>query len=134
MSPVFADTASFIALLNPLDQYHTRAVELAQQPPGPMVTTAWVLVEEGDAFSQPSNRMKHTRLLALLESTPGVEVIPPSAVQFSAGTKLHASRHDKNWSLTDCISFVIRRERNLSKALTTDHHFTQAGFSVLMSS
>jgi len=133
MSPVFADTAYFIALLNPVDQYHSRAVELTQEPRGPMVTTTWVLVEVGDAFSQPSNRMKFARLVGLLESTPGIEVVPPSAGHFDAGTKFHASRPDKSWSLTDCISFVIMRERNLSEALTTDHHFTQAGFRVLMS-
>ena len=72
MSPVFADTAYFIALLNPVDQYHSRAVELARQPCGPMVTTTWVLVEVGDAFSQPRNRTKYARLVALLQSTPGM--------------------------------------------------------------
>ena len=133
MSPVFADTAYFIALLNPVDQYHSRAVELARQPGGPMVTTTWVLVEVGDAFSQPSNRMKYARLVTLLQSTPGIEVLPLSAGQFEAGTRYYASRPDKSWSLTDCISFVIMRERALRDALTTDHHFAQAGFRVLMS-
>jgi len=133
MSPVFADTAYFIALLNPVDQCHSRAVELARQPCGPMVTTTWVLVEVGDAFSQPSNRTKYARLVELLQSTRGIEVLPPSAEQFESGTGFHASRPDKSWSLADCISFVIMRERALSDALTTDHHFAQAGFRVLTS-
>lgn len=133
MSPVFADTAYFIALLNPVDQYHSRAVDLTRQPWGAMVTTTWVLVEVGDAFSQPSNRMKYARLVALLQSTPGIEVLPPSAEQFESGTGFYAARPDKSWSLTDCISFVIMRDRALSDALTTDHHFAQAGFRVLMS-
>ena len=98
-----------------------------------MVTTTWVLVEVGDAFSQPSNRIKFARLVELLESTPGIEIIPPSAGQFDDGAKFYASRPDKSWSLTDCITFVIMRDRNLSDALTTDRHFTQAGFRVLMS-
>ena len=34
--------------------------------------------------------------------------------------------------LTDCISFVVMEERGLSEALTSDHHFEQAGFSVLL--
>ena len=134
MNPVFADTAYFIALPNPSDHYHSRALELTQHPTGPLVTTIWVLVEVGDAFSQPMNRVKFARLVALLQTTPDIEVIPPSDRQFQAGTSLYATRPDKSWSLTDCISFVIMRERDLNDALTTDHHFTQAGFRVLMSS
>lgn len=41
---------------------------------------------------------------------------------------LFASRADKAWSLTDCISFRVMAERGLSDALTADHHFEQAGF------
>lgn len=39
-----------------------------------------------------------------------------------------ANRPDKNWSLTDCITFVIMREAGLQEALTGDRHFEQAGF------
>lgn len=38
---------------------------------------------------------------------------------------------DKEFSLTDCTSFVIMRELRLKRALTTDHHFRQAGFEVV---
>ena len=43
-----------------------------------------------------------------------------------------AQRLDKDWSLTDCISFVVMRRRGLTDALTSDHHFEQAGFSILL--
>ncbi len=132
MNALFADTAYFIALLNPVDHYHACAVEMALNPPGPLVTTSWVLVETGDAFSQPKNRMKFLRLVELLQSTVDVEVIPPSSGHLEAGIRLFGSRHDKSWSLTDCISFVVMQERQLSDALTTDHHFSQAGFRPLM--
>jgi predicted nucleic acid-binding protein len=35
---------------------------------------------------------------------------------------------DKEFSFTDCTSFVVMRELKLQEALTTDHHFAQAGF------
>ncbi|NCO53669.1 MAG: type II toxin-antitoxin system VapC family toxin [Deltaproteobacteria bacterium] len=41
-------------------------------------------------------------------------------------------RPDKEWGLTDCVSFVIMTERKISAALTTDVHFEQAGFQVLL--
>ncbi len=41
-------------------------------------------------------------------------------------------RHrDKDYSFTDCSSFVVMRELRLKEALTTDRHFRQAGFGVL---
>jgi len=129
---VLADAAYFIALLNPADNFHGRALELARRPPGPIVTTYWILAEVGDAFSQPGNREKFGRLLEIPASLPDAEVLPPSSEQFRAGAALHAIRVDKRWSLTDCISFSIMSDRGLSEALTTDYHFEQAGFRAPM--
>jgi hypothetical protein len=41
-------------------------------------------------------------------------------------------RPDKDWSLTDCISFVVMEDENIKEALTADHHFEQAGFVALL--
>ena len=46
--------------------------------------------------------------------------------------QMMAARKDKDWSLTDCISFVVMHERGLPDALTTDKHFEQAGFRALL--
>ena len=132
MSAVFTDAAYFIALLNPVDDFHARALELARRPPGLLVTTYWILAEVGDGFSQPGNRAKLARLLELLASTPDIEVLPPTVEQFRAGAILHANRADKRWSLTDCITFSVMTDRGLVDALTTDYHFEQAGFRALM--
>ncbi len=43
-----------------------------------------------------------------------------------------AERPDKEWSLVDCASFVLMRQREINEALTSDHHFEQAGFSRLL--
>ena len=45
---------------------------------------------------------------------------------------LYRDRADKTWGMTDCISFVVMRDHNLSDALTADRHFAQAGFAPLM--
>jgi hypothetical protein len=50
----------------------------------------------------------------------------------TAGFDLFASRPDKEWSLVDCISFVVMQQRRLKEALTTDHHFIQAGFRAML--
>jgi len=46
--------------------------------------------------------------------------------------RLFESRPDKDWSLTDCLSFMVMAERQLPKALTSDRHFVQAGFEALL--
>jgi predicted nucleic acid-binding protein len=56
------------------------------------------------------------------------DLIAASNDLFARGLALHQQHGDKEWSLTDCVSFVIMRERGIHKALTHDHHFEQAGF------
>ena len=65
------------------------------------------LTEVGDAFSQPGARQKFSRLLELLRAQPDVEIVPSTSDLFRRGTALVATRSDKEWSLTDCISFIV---------------------------
>jgi uncharacterized protein len=51
---------------------------------------------------------------------------------YEEGVKLYAARDDKEWSLTDCLSFVVMQEANITESLTADHHFEQAGFVALL--
>jgi len=132
MNAVFADTVYFLALLNPADQWHPQARALSLQPPGPLLTTEFVLTEVGDGLSQPENRGRFARLVELLRAQADVEVVPASSELFRRGCQLHAQRQDKEWSLTDCTSFVVMKERAVEGALTSDHHFEQAGFRLLM--
>ena len=132
MKPVFVDTVYFLALLNPADQFHPQARALNQHPPGPLLTTEFVLTEVGDALSRADNRLRFARLLQLLRQQPDVEILSATGTLFRQGCEFHAQRPDKEWSLTDCTSFVVMQERGLEAALTSDHHFTQAGFRVLI--
>jgi len=132
MSAVFADTVYFLALLNPADQWHAHARAFSANPPGPLVTTEFILTEVGDGLSRPGDRLRFARLLELLRAQPDVEIVPVSHQLFAQGCELHAQRTDKDWSLTDCTSFLVMRAKELEVALTADRHFTQAGFKALM--
>jgi predicted nucleic acid-binding protein len=48
------------------------------------------------------------------------------------GMELFKKRADKDWSLVDCISMLIAQERRITDIFTTDHHFEQAGFNILL--
>ena len=67
-----------------------------------------------------------------IQLSPAIRVVPASRPLFEEAIALYASRLDKNWSLTDCISFVVMRDEGITQALTGDHHFEQAGFEVLL--
>ena len=71
-------------------------------------------------------------LLASLESDPSVEILPLSEELYERAFELYRNRPDKEWGITDCISFIVMQDRGLTEALTTDEHFEQAGFKALM--
>jgi predicted nucleic acid-binding protein len=133
MNPLFADTFYFLALRNRRDEAHNRAKAITQQITGrTLVTTAWVLTEIGDALAAPANRAGFGELLQFLRSNSQVMIVPPDAKLFEQGIEFYRRRPDKAWSLTDCISFVIMTDLEISEALTADHHFEQAGFRALL--
>jgi len=61
-----------------------------------------------------------------------VKIFEAEKQLFEAGFALFRDRPDKEWSLTDCISFVVMKQEGLTEALTRDHHFEQAGFKSLL--
>lgn len=133
MTRVFADTYHFIALLSPRDGAHAEAVRLSQAQEGHLVTTDAVLLELADAMASPRDRQTAAAFVASLWRRPGVRVRCIDRDLMKRALALFASRHDKDWGLTDCISFVVMREEGIEQALTGDSHFTQAGFTILFS-
>jgi predicted nucleic acid-binding protein len=135
MTPsVFADTAYYLALVSPRDSFHARAVALSQALNEPVVTSAWVVQELADGLSAPPARAGFLKLRDTLQSDPNTTIIEPDSALWRRGLVLYRSRPDKEWSLTDCISFEIMHERGISKALTSDQHYVQAGFVALLRS
>jgi predicted nucleic acid-binding protein len=131
MNVLCADTFFFLALLNKKDSFHEAALRYGSKSL-PLLTTAWVLTEVGDALSDPENRDAFLRLLNTLQLASDARIIPPSESLFQRGVDLYRERSDKDWSLTDCISFVVMQDEGVTDALTGDHHFEQAGFCVLL--
>ena len=132
MTAVFADSFYYLAVMNADDAAHERAVRVSDSLGGPVVTTAWVLTEVADALAAPGQRSGFLALLEALRVDPEVSIVPPNEDLFEAGISLYSRRPDKDWSLTDCISFVVMQQRGMTEALTGDRHFEQAGFMALL--
>ena len=132
MKTIFGDTYYFLAVGSDIDQGHQRAAQYAASYQGRIVTTEWVLTEVGDALSSPAQRARFLELLELISDDENSLVVEASHELFERGVALFSQRPDKEWSLTDCISFVVMEEQGITEALTADRHFEQAGFTVLL--
>jgi predicted nucleic acid-binding protein len=132
MSRAFADTAYFIAHISRSDQYHRKALELSDRLNGHVVTSDWVLLELADGFADTRYRSYVRPLITRLRNSSISEVVPISSALLDEAIDLYHRYQDKDWTLTDCTSFLIMRERGISEALTADHHFEQAGFIALL--
>jgi hypothetical protein len=133
----FLDTGFLVALVVEDDQYHDRSLELADRIEDErrhVVTTRVVVAEIGDALASPEYRGKAAEHIAALQRSPTVDIVPLTGTLFQRGFELYQERQDKSWGITDCISFVVMRDRGLQDALTTDRDFEQAGFTALLRS
>jgi uncharacterized protein len=129
---IFADTYYFIALLSPRDAGHAKAVNFAQQNRLPLVTTVWVLTELADGLARTPNRHLVRHVFMDFESSAHDLLIPFDQGLWQKGLELYDSRPDKEWSLTDCTSFVAMQMLGITQALTADLDFEQAGFAALL--
>lgn len=130
--PLFIDTSYILALVNTRDEFHLQAKNVADQVDDKLITTEAVLMEVGNALAKPQWREIAVETLEDMRNDDDVEILSVDSELFSKALKFYSSRIDKEWGLTDCISFVVMKDRKLEDALTSDHHFEQAGFQALL--
>jgi len=134
-SEVFLDAAYAIALSVPKDMYHGKAITIAEELESSkvrLITSHAVMLEIGNALSKNKYRYAGVQLLRAIEDDPNITIISISESLYNEAFRLYRERSDKEWGLTDCISFTIMRNRKITEALTTDEHFRQAGFRALL--
>lgn len=135
MREVFADTSYFVALVVPGDQWQQRALEAsASVGPVRLVTTEEVLTELLNFVASAGihSRRVVAGIVRDIQRDANTVVVSHDSAGFEKGLSLYEKRLDKDYSLTDCISFEVMRERGIRDALTHDHHFVQEGFRALL--
>ena len=130
MIEVFADTFYWLAMLNPDDRHHAEVASYSVV--GKIVTSTAVQLEVMDALAQtPLERVRAIEFWDWSNTSSSVDVIRLNVGVMETGVALYRRRMDKQWSLTECISFEIMQERGIADALTADRHFRQAGFNAV---
>ena len=129
----FLDTAYVLALLNQNDKYHKKAKAILPKTriADEVCITETVIIEIGNSLAR-YNRSVAIAFIESLYTTYNVNVIPVDSELLGQAIDFYHKRKDKEWGLTDCISFIVMENQDLTKALTSDEHFIQAGFRALL--
>ena len=137
MKKIFVDTSGWGNLVDTLQEFHEETKEFyqtAKQENTRLITTNYIIAELVALLSSPLriSRQKSIEFINGIKTSFLVDIIHIDQDLDERTWELLSSRDDKNWSLADCSSFVIMRENEILEALTTDHHFEQAGFVRLL--
>jgi predicted nucleic acid-binding protein len=135
MNRLVADAGYWIALLNPRDALHVRAVTLSNaRARSRVITSELVLTEVLNAFASKGEalRMVGCSVVQTIRSNRNATVVPMTSVLFEQARTRYCARGDKDWGLTDCSSFLIMEEYGIVDALSADRDFVQAGFRALL--
>ena len=130
---IFIDTWFILALLNSRDEHHAHAKRLLPRirSAAQLVMTEAIVVETCNGLSR-HNRSGAAGFVRACQADSRFEVVPVDGVLIASALEQYAAAGDKEWGLTDCISFLVMRERGLQLVATGDHHFRQAGFVPLI--
>ena len=100
----------------------------------PILTSETVLAEVLNFMAKygAQNRLATVDLIRRFGRGLNVDVEPQTSLQFWNAVDFYNARPDQEWGLVDCATFILMAEKGVREALTNDHHFTQAGFTILM--
>ena len=137
MNEVFADTSGWASFFVDTEPYHAktlRLIEQWQQKARSVVTTNYVLSELLPLLTMRFHvrRERALNLIEIIRLDRLVEIVHIDESLDAAAWELLENRLDKVWSPVDAASFVVMKNRRITEALTTDHHFEQAGFTRLL--
>ena len=133
---VFADTSALYAFVDKNDANHIdarEAVTRLARAGRRIVVTDYVVTETVNLANARGGANVAIRVLDLIEQSAGIHMEWIGMERFDQAKTFFRKHSDHGYSFTDCTSFIVMRELRLTEALTTDHHFVEAGFRALLS-
>jgi predicted nucleic acid-binding protein len=137
MTEIFADTSVWASFFVRTKSFHDLANTTMLQwrvEEKRVVTTSYVLLELVALFTSPLRvpRAQQIKTIETIKTSSWVEIVQIDSMLDKEAWQSLKNRPDKEWSLVDCSCFVLMQQRGVIEALTTDHHFEQAGFIRLL--
>lgn len=137
MSEIFADTSGWANYFVRTEPFHQTAKQLMQRwykDRTRVITTNYVLLELVALFISPLRipRQQQIQAIETIKEAEWVDIIHIDQTLDDQAWQFLKQREDKMWSLVDCSSFIVMKQRRMNRGFTTDHHFVQAGFERLL--
>ena len=134
MKGLFVDTAGWMACADQADPAHKCACKArdAALEQGEVLVTSDYVVDE--TLTLLRKRLGLAAAEAWWKQVEGSSRLRWEWIDIARAEKarsLFFRYRDKDYSLTDCTSFVVMQELRLKQSLTTDDHFRQMGFRIL---
>ena len=131
---IFVDTAGWMAMADEGDAGHEasrRERDACLRAGGVLVSTDYVIDETLTLIRARLGLGAAAAWWAQIDASARIrwEWIDPLRAEKARSWFFRWS--GKNFSFTDCTSFVVMTELALTRALTTDRHFSQAGFETV---
>jgi len=133
MAVYLADTWYLIALFDPHDAHHAQARRLDRVTARDFIATHDGVFSEMLAYFSADGSTIRRRIADFVRA----RLVDPAwyvgrgSDLFNRALRLYSERPDKEYSLVDCMSMTLMRERGITHVLTNDHHFRQEGFTVV---
>ncbi len=125
---IFFDTSAIYAYINLKDPDHKAIKSFLGNFKGKLVITNYIFDE---IITLITSRLGHKTAVFVgnvLLNSPQIEKIWVTQTDEKEAWALFSVRMDKEYSFTDCISFIVMRKYNIKKYLALDEHFKQEGF------
>lgn len=132
---VFVDTSAWLALVNKSDTAHYKARMVRDsllKDQTQFVVTNYVMLEIANALGRTPHKETAVKLINIIEMSDNIQIVEINKGIYKVAWQVYSTYLDKDWSLTDCTSFEVMKEKGITQAFTTDKHFEQAGFEILM--
>lgn len=136
MNKIFVDTSAFAALADSSDDNHTGATEFNRTVKGiSLITSNYVLDELYTLLLINTDYAKTVQFKTQLDFLITQRLLKIVWISEELASQtwqvFEKFNKDKQWSFTDCSSYVVMKERGITEVFTFDHHFSQMGFTRL---
>ncbi|MCW5205652.1 type II toxin-antitoxin system VapC family toxin [Desulfobulbus sp. F5] len=135
MKQVFVDTSALIAIGNRRDAFHAQALTIRDElrlSQRYFVTTDAILLEFGNAFGAVNLKPTAVKMIEAVRGSEKWQRISLDDTLMERGFQQFKQMADKDWGFVDCISILVARDMGIKEIFSTDHHFEQAGFNILL--
>ena len=128
---IFVDTSAWYALEVEDDVNHAEARgflgKVAASGYGISITTDYVIDETLTLLRMRRGLEAASKFVDKVRGSKSVKIFWVGEELFDKAVILFRSSSDRSWSFTDCTSFALMRELQMSDAYAFDKHFSEAG-------